>query len=76
MNNDRARQLSQNRKPAFNVVEPFQGVLIVQMNEEFSALLSDFIDDIDGNVESEIKALQFALRNPQGRMRRRRSDDS
>lgn len=55
-------------RPVFNVCEPFQGVVVVQMNKEFSELLLDFIDDMnkDVQVEPEIWALRRALQDPSG----------
>ena len=31
-------------KPIFNVVQPFQGITTIQMNESFAQLLADFIN--------------------------------
>jgi hypothetical protein len=55
-------------RPAFNVCEPFQGVVLVQMNSQFALLLQDFIDDMnqDVHVEKEIWALRRALADPAG----------
>lgn len=52
-----------NQPPKFNVVEPFQGVIIVQMNDEMGQLLSNFINDVEG-VEREIVAFGKALQDP------------
>jgi hypothetical protein len=52
-----------NQPPKFNVVEPFQGVVIVQMNDEMGQLLSDFINDVE-DVEREIRAFSKALQDP------------
>lgn len=60
-------------KPKFNVVEPFQGTVIVQMNREMRELLSDFIDFVTTDyyndeevdrVEREIVAFGKALQDP------------
>jgi|19_taG_2_1085344.scaffolds.fasta_scaffold02714_9 hypothetical protein len=50
-------------RPQFNVVEPFQGVIIVQMNDEMGKLLSQFISEVN-NVEHELIALGKALQDP------------
>lgn len=53
-------------KPVFNVQEPFQNVINVQMNETFAALLCGLLEDIDGGLEPEIWAFKKALADPQG----------
>jgi len=55
-------------RPAFCVNEPFQGVVVVQMNQQFSRLLQEFIDEINNSVkvDSEIWALRRALADPAG----------
>lgn len=53
-------------KPVFNVQEPFQNVINVQMNESFAALLCGLLEDIDGGLEPEIWAFKKALADPQG----------
>lgn len=52
------------QKPKFNVVEQFQGVVIVQMNQAMGQLLSEFIEDVT-DVEREIVALGKALQDPE-----------
>ena len=60
--------MSQEQKPAFNVHEPFMGVVVVQMNHVFSALLQRFIDEVDAadTVEPELWAFRRALGDPAG----------
>lgn len=60
--------MSQEQKPAFVVQQPFMGVVVVQMNSLFSALLQQFIDEADAvkTVEPEIWALRRALNDPAG----------
>lgn len=55
-------------RPAFCVNEPFQGVVVVQMNQQFSRLLQEFIEEMnnDMRVNSEIWALRRALADPAG----------
>lgn len=51
-------------KPAFSVCEPFQGTLTVMLNKPMVQLLIKFIDDIDDEVEVEIRAFMNALNAP------------
>jgi hypothetical protein len=50
-------------KPAFNVVEPFDGVTIVQLNSSMRKLLQRFIEEVQ-EVEVEVVALGKALADP------------
>ncbi len=50
-------------KPAFNVVEPFEGVTIVQLNASMRKLLQKFIEEVQ-DVEVEVIALGKALADP------------
>lgn len=52
-------------KPAFNVTEPFIGVMMIQLNKEMCDLMADFIDGVV-YVEEEIQVLSKALRNHGG----------
>lgn len=54
---------SQIQKPTFNVVEPFMGVLMVQLNHAMSIELQKFISSIE-DVDEEVEALKMALRDP------------
>lgn len=60
--------MPQEQKPAFKVQEPFMGVVVVQMNHLFSALLQRFIDEVDDAdaVEPELWAFRRALGDPAG----------
>lgn len=60
--------MPQEQKAAFVVHEPFMGVIVVQMNAIFSALLQRFIDEVDDaeTVEPELWALRRALADPAG----------
>ncbi len=50
-------------KPAFNVVVPFDGVTIIQMNDSMVNILSNLFEDFDDN-EPEIDALSKCLSTP------------
>jgi hypothetical protein len=52
-------------KPAFNMIEPFIGVYMVQMNKEMCQFMADFIDNVV-YVEEELKDLSKAFRNLSG----------
>lgn len=49
-------------KPAFNMIDPFIGVHMVQLNKEMCLLIADFIDGVS-YIEEELKQLSNALRN-------------
>lgn len=54
---------NQPQKPTFNVVSPFMGVTVAQLNHAMSIELQNFIDSID-DVEDEVAALRDGLRDP------------
>lgn len=47
-------------KPAFNVTEPFMGIMMVQLNKEMCDLLKTFISNV-GHVEEELLKLCDSL---------------
>lgn len=47
-------------KPAFNVSEPFVGIMMIQLNKEMVNLLKSFISDV-GHLENELIQLMDAL---------------
>lgn len=61
--------MSDTARPAFNVVEPFDGILIVQMNGPMRDLLRDFIFEFD-EIDTEMYALAEALTDPRRWFRR------
>lgn len=56
-------EYSEETRPKFNVVEPFEGVVMVQMNTAMSKLLQDFIGEFE-DLEVELQALRRALNDP------------
>lgn len=60
------KTLPQEQRPRFVVQEPFMGVIVVQMNLEFSNLLQHFVDamNVAQVVGSEVWAFRRALGNP------------
>jgi hypothetical protein len=52
-------------RPKFNVVESFDGVVMVQMNSTMSRMLQEFIGEFE-DLEIELTALGRALRDPKG----------
>ncbi len=57
------RKFANVNKPAFNVIEPFMGVMMVQLNREMCELLSTFISGVS-YVEDELVFLRNALADP------------
>lgn len=57
-------------RPTFNVTE-FQDVINVQMNDAMRMLLISFVDEMEEEVEIELRALRNALSNPQGALERK-----
>ena len=55
-----------NLKPAFNVVLPFQGTLLIQLNEPMCNMLIDFFENTMQNtrIPRELVALTQALYDP------------
>ena len=53
-----------NIKPTFNVIGPFVGTYLAQLNKQMNTLLQQFISQVD-YVEEELEALKNALRDPQ-----------
>lgn len=55
-------------KPKFCVNEQFEGVIVVEMNSQFSKLLQEFIESTNRQVavNSEIWAFRRALSDPVG----------
>lgn len=54
--------VEQVRKPTFNVVKPFQGVTMVQLNAEMAKQLADFFDGFDEeDLEGDLRQLQDVL---------------
>lgn len=53
-------------KPAFNVVVPFGGITVIQMNSEMASLISQFILECD-DIEPEMRTFAYALNRPTGR---------
>ncbi len=51
-------------KPTFNVCEPFQGVIILMLNDSMRRLVSQVIHELD-ELEPEVRAFGLALYNPQ-----------
>jgi len=53
-------------RPAFNVFEPYDGVIVVTMNNEMKDLLRSFIGDVDLDdvPEKELRAFQAAMADP------------
>lgn len=57
-------------RPTFNVTD-FQDVINVQMNDPMRHLLIDFIDEVEGDLEIELRALRNALSDPHGALERK-----
>jgi len=61
-------------KPKFNVSEPFEDTVVVQMNVEFVELLLSFLERSQaqlGKIPAEIWAMKRALADPRGCQLRR-----
>ena len=48
-------------KAAFNVVVPFDGVTIIQLNKSMAELLADFLESFEDEIEPELDALLKSL---------------
>lgn len=63
-------------RPTFNVTE-FQDVVHVQMNKAMRNLITELIEDCEGdNLEPELRALRRALLDPHGAQIRRATSQS
>lgn len=63
MSHDTPTHNSQDKKPTFNVVVPFERVTVVQMNRLMANVLADFILEFD-DIDVEMYALAEHLRDP------------